>query len=111
MDLNLSTTNGTDSAKIYDKRDDFEFDIVNVASVMAMSRTSHSVYISQLLRFVRAASNASDFNCRNKAITISHNKAMTSNSSNRFIIINFVRRFQSIIAGTVGCLQNIMKGW
>ena len=29
LDLNLSTTNGIVSSKIYDKRDDFNFEIVN----------------------------------------------------------------------------------
>ena len=29
LDLNLSITNGTVSSKIYDKRDDFDFEIVN----------------------------------------------------------------------------------
>ena len=29
LDLNLSISNGTVSTKIYDKRDDFDFDIVN----------------------------------------------------------------------------------
>ena len=29
LDLNLSICNGTVSTKIYDKRDDFDFDIVN----------------------------------------------------------------------------------
>ena len=32
-------------------------------------RTSYGVYILQLLRFARAFSNVSDFNCRNKALT------------------------------------------
>ena len=31
--------------------------------------TSLGVYISQLIRFARASSNLSDFNCRNKALT------------------------------------------
>ena len=30
LDLNLSITNGTVSSKIYDKRDDFNFEIVNL---------------------------------------------------------------------------------
>ena len=30
LDLNLSITNGKVSSKIYDKRDDFNFEIVNV---------------------------------------------------------------------------------
>ena len=44
--------------------DDFDFDIVNVPR-----RTSYGVYISQLIRFVRASSNLNDFNYRNKALT------------------------------------------
>ena len=31
-------------------------------------RTSYGVYISQLIRFTRASSNHSDFNCRKKAL-------------------------------------------
>ena len=53
LDLNLSIHNDTVSTKIYDKRDDFDFDIDNFRSLMAMS---HDVplmvylYISQLIR-------------------------------------------------------------
>ena len=57
MDLNLCISNGTVSTQIYDKRGDFDFDIVN------------GVYISQLIRFARASSNLSDFNYSNKALT------------------------------------------
>ena len=32
-------------------------------------RTSYGVYISQLIKFDRASSNLSDFNCRNKVLT------------------------------------------
>ena len=71
LDLNLSISNGTVSTKIYDKRDDFDFDIVNFPFLDGdvPRRTSYGVYISQLIRFARAVSNVSDFNCRNKAIT------------------------------------------
>ena len=37
LDLNLCIPNGTDSTKIYDKRDDFDFDIVNFPFRDAMS--------------------------------------------------------------------------
>ena len=37
LDLNLCISNGTVSTKIYDKRDDFDFDIVNFIFCMAMS--------------------------------------------------------------------------
>ena len=71
LDLNLSISNGTVSTKIYDKRDDFVVDIVNVPFLDAdvPLRTSYGVYISQLIRFARASSNVNDLNCRNKALT------------------------------------------
>ena len=37
LDLNLYISNGTVSTKIYDKWDDFDFDIVNFLFSMAMS--------------------------------------------------------------------------
>ena len=61
LDLNLCISNGTVSPKIYDKRDDFDFDIVNFPFL------DGDVYISQLIKFARASSN--DFNYRNKALT------------------------------------------
>ena len=70
-DLNLSITNGTDSTKIYDKRDVFDFDICIFPFLDGdvPRRTSYGVYIAQLIRFARASSNISDFNCRKKALT------------------------------------------
>ena len=69
--MNLSISNGIVSTKIYDKRDDFDFDIVNFPFLDGdvLQRTSYDIYISQLIRFARTSSNVSDFNCRNKALT------------------------------------------
>ena len=69
LDLNLSSSNGTVSTKIYDKRGDF--DIVNFPFLDGdvPRRTSYGIYISQLILFARASSNVSDFNCQNKALT------------------------------------------
>ena len=71
LDLNLCISNGTVSTKIYDKRDDFDFDIVNFPFLDGdVPRcTSYVVYISQFIRFARASSNLNDFNYRNKALT------------------------------------------
>ena len=71
MDLNLSISNGKISTKYYNKRDDFDFDVVNFPFLDGdVPRcASYDVYISQLIRFARASSNVSDFNCRNKALT------------------------------------------
>ena len=68
LDLNLCISNGTVSTKIYDKRDDFDFDIVTFPFLDGdvPRRTSYGVYI---IRFARASSNLNDFNYRNKALT------------------------------------------
>ena len=71
LDLNLCISNGTVSTKIYDKRDDFDFDVVNFPFLDGdvHRRTSYWIYISQLIRFATASSNLSDFNYRNKDLT------------------------------------------
>ena len=71
LDLNLCISNGAVSTKIYDKQDDFDFDIVNFPFLDCdvPRRTSYGVYISQLIRFARASSNLIDFNYCNKALT------------------------------------------
>ena len=62
-DLNLCISNGIVSTKIYDKRDDFDFDIVYFPFLDGdvPRRTSYGLYISQLIRFAGASSNLSDF--------------------------------------------------
>ena len=72
LDLNLCISNGTVSTKIYDKRDDFDFDIVKFPFSGWRCPPAYliwGIYISQFIRFARASSNLSDFNCRNKALT------------------------------------------
>ena len=55
----------------YDKRDDFDFDIVNFPFLDGdvPRSTSYGVYISQLIRFARVSSHLVDFNARNKSLT------------------------------------------
>ena len=55
------------SSKIYDKRDDFNFEIVNFPFLDGdvPHSPSYDVYISQLIRFARVCSNTDDFNNRN----------------------------------------------
>ena len=67
LDLNLSITNGIVSSKIYDKRDDFNFEIVNFPfpDGDVPRSPSYGVYISLLIRFARVCSNVDDFNKRN----------------------------------------------
>ena len=71
LDLHLSISNGFVSSKIYGKRDDFDFDIVNFPFLDGdvPRSTSYGVYISQLIRFARVPSHEADFNARNKSLT------------------------------------------
>ena len=70
LDLNLSITNGIVSSKIYDKRDDFNFEIVKNSFLMEKSLSFlWCIYISQLVRFARVCSNVEDFNNRNLFLT------------------------------------------
>ena len=59
------------SSKIYDKRDDFDFEIVNFPFLDGdvPRRHSYEVYISQLIRFARVCSHVDDFITRNKCLT------------------------------------------
>ena len=67
LNLNFSITNRIVSSKIYDKRDDFYFEIEQFPFLDgdAPRSPSYIVYISQLIRFARVCSNTDDFNNRN----------------------------------------------
>ena len=69
--MHLSISNDIVAIKIYDKRDDFDFEIVNFPFLDGdvPRLTSYGVYISQLIPFARASSYAADFNTRNKLLT------------------------------------------
>ena len=71
LDLDLSITNCIVSSTFFDKRDDFNFEIVNFPFLDGdVPRSpSYGVYISQLIRFARVCSNVDDFNNRNLFLT------------------------------------------
>ena len=56
---------------MYDKRDDFDFEIVNFQFIDGdvLRSTSYGVSILQLIRFARASSYVADFNICNKLLT------------------------------------------
>ena len=92
----MSISNDIVSTKIYDKRDDFDFEIVNFPFLDGdvPRSTSYGVYISQLIRFARASSYVDDFNTRNKLLAQKLlNKAIG--------IINFAKHFQNFIDDTM----------
>ena len=67
MDLHLSISDGFAKTKIFDKRDEFDFDIVKFSFLDGdvPRSTSYGAYISQLIRFARVASHVDDLNTRN----------------------------------------------
>ena len=95
LDLNLCTSNGTLSTKIYDKRDDFDFDIVNfpfldgdVPGVPHMGYTYLNVLDSpELLQILMTLTTVIKPLLPNRAI----------------VIFYFFRRFRNFIADTVPC--------
>ena len=70
MDLHLSIVDGFVSCKIYDKRDDFDFEIVNFPFLDGdvPRAASYGVFISQLIQFARVSSHVI-FNTHNKLLT------------------------------------------
>ena len=72
LDLHLSISNGFVSSKIYDKRDNLDFDVVNfpILDGDVPRHPSYGVYISQLIRFARVCSHVGDLNnACNKCLT------------------------------------------
>ena len=67
----LSVSNDIVSTEIYDKHDDFDFEIVNFPFFDGdvPRSTSYGVYISQLIRFARTSSRVADFKTFNKSLT------------------------------------------
>ena len=100
LDLHLSISNDVVSTKIYNKRDDFVFEIVNfpfLDSVVTRS-TSYGVYISQLIRFARASSDVADFNTRNKLLTQKLLKRGYHNHKLCKTFSKFYRRYYDLIS-------------
>ena len=71
LDLHLSIKNDIVSTKIYDKRDDFDIEIVNLPFLDGdvLRSTSYGVYISQPIRFARESNYVTNFNTHNKLLT------------------------------------------
>ena len=71
LDLHLSISDGFVKTNIYDKQDDFGFDIVIFLfpDCDFPRSTPYGDYISQLIRFARASSHVDDVNTRNKVLT------------------------------------------
>ena len=100
LDLHLSISNGFVSSKIYDKRDDFDFDIVNFTFLDddVPRPPSYGVYISQPIKFARVCSHVGDFNTRNKCLTAKHFKHGYRYHKLRKAFSKFYRRHNGLVS-------------
>ena len=112
MDLNLCITNGTVTTKFYDKRDEFDFDIVIFPFLDGdvPRRTSYGVYISQLIRFARSSSNLSDFNNRNKALTAKLLRQGFRYFKLRKVFSKFYRRHSALVENIASVKTLLQQG-
>ena len=100
LDLYLEfDDSGQLSTKIYDKRDDFNFKIINFPNICSNIPASpaYGVYISQLIRYARASSNYSDFlkrhlHLRNRLLDQGYRKIRLIRSLKKFIF-----RYQDLV--------------
>ena len=110
LDLHLSISNGFVSSKIYDKRDDFDFDIVNFpfSGGDVPRSTSYGVYISKLIWFARVSSHVADFNARNKSLTAKLLQQGYRYHKLRKIFSKFYRRRYKLVSKFIVGLKTLL---
>ena len=94
LDLHLSISDGFVKTKIYDKRDDFDVDIVNFPFLDGdvPRSTSYGVYIFQLIRLARESSHVDDLNTHNNVLTANFLRQGYRYHKIRKAFSNFYRR-------------------
>ena len=99
------------STKTYDKRDDFDFEIVNFPFLDGdvPRSTSYGVYISQLIRFARASSYVADFNTRNKLLTQKLLKQCYRYHKLHKTFSKFYRRYYNLISKFQVGLKSLLR--
>ena len=70
LDLHLSLLDGNVTSKLYDKRDDFDFEIINFPYLISNipATPAYGVYTSQLIRYQRACVSYLEFQSRHKSL-------------------------------------------
>ena len=99
--------------KIYDKRDDYNFDFVNFPFLDCDVPRSAScgVYITQLIRFPRVSSHVDDFNTRNKVLTAKILRQVYRYHKIRKAFSNFYpRHFDMVCKYNVGLKTLLLEG-
>ena len=115
LDLDILIVGKGFSFKIYDKRDNFDFPIINYPDLSGNipSRQSYSVFISQLVRYARGCLHFQDFQLRCMSLT---NKLLAQNfkiDRLKLAYSKFCLRHKKLILkyGNKPFLLNIGLGW
>ena len=111
LDLHLSISNDIVYSKIYDRRDHFDFEIVNFLFLDddVPRSTSYGVYISQLIRFARASSYATDFDTRNNFLTQKLLKQSYGYHKLRKTFTKFYKRYYDLISKFQVGLKSLLQ--
>ena len=111
LDLHLSISNDIVSTKIHDKRDDFDFEIVNFPFLDGdvLRSTSYGVYISQLIRFARASNYITDLNTCKKFLTQKLLKLGYWYHKLRKTFSKFYRRYYDLISKFQVGLESLLR--
>ena len=104
LDLDLSYNRDKRlRVKLYDKRDDFNFNIVNFPFLSSNIPQSpaYGVYVSQLIRYARASPAYSDFLVRSRLLT----SKLLGQGYNRFKLITTFKKFYGRHSDLIGKFQ------
>ena len=109
--MHLSISNDIVSTKNYDKRDDFDFEIVNFPFLDGdvPRSTSYGVYISKLIRFARASIYITDFNTHNILLTQKLLKQGYQYHKLRKTFSKFYRRYCDLISKFQVGLKSLLR--
>ena len=95
----LSIKDNKLSYKLYDKRDDYNFDIVNFPYLDSNIPTgpAYGVYISQLIRYSRACLDYEDFKNRHIMLYIKLTSQGYLNKKLQMSFTKFYRNYESLV--------------
>ena len=111
LDLHQSISYDISSTKPYDKRDDYDFKIVNFPLVEGdvPRSTSFGLYIIQLICFARASSYITDFNTRYKLLTQRLLKQGYRYRKLHKAFSKFYRRYYDLISKFQSGLKSLLR--
>ena len=107
----MTISDGFVASKIYDKRDEFDFDIVNFPFLdgdIPRAR-SYGLYISQLIRYARVSSHVADVYTRNQILTAKLLKQGYWYHKFRKTFSNFYRRHCDLLSKFNTGLKSFLK--